>query len=83
MKQRLAVLIACAALFAAACSESKPPLAAAQPAPVPAPAPERVEPSLSAKLEAPPPEKKDAVASGEEVKSDAAQIAAFEKRVLK
>jgi hypothetical protein len=81
MKQRLAVLIACAALFAAACSESKPPLAAAHPAPMPAP--ERVEPSRSAKLEAPPPEKKDAVASGEEVKSDAEQIAAFEKRVPK
>jgi hypothetical protein len=81
MKQRLAVLIACAALFAAACSESKPPVAAAQP--VPMPGPERVEPTLSAKLEAPSPEKQDAVASGEEVKSDAQQIAAFEKPVLK
>ncbi|HYG66160.1 MAG TPA: hypothetical protein VD838_00825 [Anaeromyxobacteraceae bacterium] len=83
MKHRLAVLFACAALAAAACTESKPPVAAAKPAP-PVPAEERVDAPVAAKFEPAEPEgDPGAPPSGEEVKSDAEQIAAFEKRVAK
>ena len=83
MKHRLAALFACAALAAAACSESKPPVAAAKPA-APVPAPEPAPAPNAATFEPAEPEgDTGSPPSGEEVKSDAEQMAAFEKRVLK
>lgn len=78
MKQHLIALFACTALFAAACSESKPPVATASAAPA-----ARVEPKPAVAVEPPAPEKGSVGAPGEEVKTDAQQVAAFEQKVLK
>jgi hypothetical protein len=87
MKHRLASLFACASLFAAACSDPRPatppePTARATVGPS-GTSESRMESKPTATIAPTAPEKDGVPSTGEEVKSDAEQIAAFEKRVAK